>query len=475
MSDVIGRSPFDEADTPDDTPPTGEQAVTPPSAALWPRVDASSDLSSGAPRDGAPAPVATSASPIDPWISVHRTSARGSLPPAPPRSPPTASGRGAHGRPPRPWVGVALVAAVIGAIVGGGIVWAARSTTPGVTNHITIQESTTPPGAALVDDVSIPRLVRQVSPSVVSIDVSTGGFEADQGTGMIITPDGLVVTNNHVIAAAANGGVITITRTGTNATLGATLLGTDPTDDVALLKIEGVSGLPAVTFGNSNRLEVGDGVVAIGNALGLSAKTPTVTQGIVSALGRKVTAGDSLSSNTETLTNMIQTDAAINPGNSGGPLIDSNGLVVGMNTAVAGQTGAGQSAQNIGFAIPAARIEGLLGTLERSKPSVTPEKRGGYLGVEVVSVTPTYAAQQHLSVSSGAYVSALVAGQAAATAGIRVGDVITSVNGVTVSSDQALSSEMTRLTPGQTVSVVVDRDGSSFTIPVTVKAWPPRA
>jgi len=291
---------------------------------------------------------------------------------------------------------------------------------------------------------------------------------------MIITPDGLVVTNNHVIAAAANGGVITVTRTGTNATLGATLLGTDPTDDVALLKIEGVSGLPAVTFGNSNRLQVGDGVVAIGNALGLSAKTPTVTQGIVSALGRKVIAGDSLSTSTETLTNMIQTDAAINPGNSGGPLIDSNGLVVGMNTAVAGTTGEGQSAQNIGFAIPAARIESLLGTLERSKPSVTPEKHGGYLGVEVVSVTPTYAAQQHLSVRSGAYVSGLVAGQAAATAGLRVGDVITSVDGVTVSSDQTLSDEMARLTPGQTVAVVVDREGSTFSIPVTVKAWPPR-
>ncbi len=127
-------------------------------------------------------------------------------------------------------------------------------------------------------------------------------------------------------------------------------MGTNPVDDVALIRINNASNLTPVTFGNSNKLEVGDSVVAIGNALGLAAGTPTVTSGIVSALGRTVTAGTDTA--TETLNNMIQTDAAINPGNSGGPLLDSSGNVIGMNTAVAGTLSDGENSQNIGFAIP---------------------------------------------------------------------------------------------------------------------------
>jgi S1-C subfamily serine protease len=133
--------------------------------------------------------------------------------------------------------------------------------------------------------LTIPSLVQKVEPSIVSIDVKGQGTE-DQGTGMIISSKGYVITNNHVIAAAVHGGSITVTRTGSTKSLPATLIGTNPIDDVALIKINNASGLPAVTFGNSTALVVGDAVVAIGNALGLAAGTPTVTQGIVSALGR---------------------------------------------------------------------------------------------------------------------------------------------------------------------------------------------
>src|ERR1700691_5405143 len=234
-------------------------------------------------------------------------------------------------------VSLLLVAALVGGLAG----WYASSSKAGP-GGVTIDQITNPPGAGyLPGGISIPKLVNKALPSIVSIDVKGQG-EEDQGTGMIITKNGLVVTNNHVIAAAVNSGTITVTRTGSTKALPATLIGTNPIDDVALIRIDNTSGLTPVTFGNSNDLVDGDAVVAIGNALGLAAGTPTVTSGIVSALGRTVTAGSDTSS--ETLNNMIQTDAAINPGNSGGPLLDSSGDVIGMNTAVAGPLPDGTSA-----------------------------------------------------------------------------------------------------------------------------------
>ena len=206
-------------------------------------------------------------------------------------------------------VSLLLVAALVGGLAGHY-----ASTSNSGPGGVTIDAVTNKPGAGyLPGGMSIPKLINKALPSIVSIDVKGEGQE-DQGTGMVITKNGLVVTNNHVIAAAVNGGTITVTRTGSTKALPATLIGTNPIDDVALIRINNISGLTPVTFGNSNDLVVGDAVVAIGNALGLAAGTPTVTSGIVSALGRTVTAGSSTSS--ETLSNMIQTDAAINPGNS---------------------------------------------------------------------------------------------------------------------------------------------------------------
>ena len=164
------------------------------------------------------------------------------------------------------------------------------------------------------------------------------------------------------------------------------------------------SNLPTVTYGDSDNVQVGDAVVAIGNALGLSAGTPTVTQGIISAKGRTVQASDSTGTSTETLTNMIQTDAAINPGNSGGPLVDSSGMVIGMNTAVASNTDGTSQAQNIGFAIPANKITQLLPELRNKSIGSTSPSGAGYLGVEIETLTSQVRSAYNFVPTQGAVV-----------------------------------------------------------------------
>ena len=189
---------------------------------------------------------------------------------------------------------MAVVAALIGGLVGAGVTALADNSNNNSNAGLTIHESAATPGAAVLSgNVTIPQLVSKVIPAVVSIDVKSQGNE-DEGTGMIITSSGEVVTNNHVIELYVddgNSGTITVTESGQTKALPTTLIGYDQTKDVALLKIDNASNLPTVTFGNSSKAVVGDAVVAIGNALGLAAGTPTVTQGIVSALGRSVTAG----------------------------------------------------------------------------------------------------------------------------------------------------------------------------------------
>jgi putative serine protease PepD len=269
---------------------------------------------------------------------------------------------------------------------------------------------------------------------------------------MIITSSGEVVTNNHVIELYSEGGgtgTITVTEYGQTKALPSTLIGYDQTKDVALLKINNASNLPTVTFGDSSKAVVGDSVVAIGNALGLSAGTPTVTQGIVSALGRTVTAGG-IGTQTETLQNMIQTDAAINSGNSGGPLIDTAGQVIAMNTAVAGTSSDGSSSQNIGFAIPVAQIESLLPQLQKGGQS---GNGGGYLGVDITTLTPALRQQYGFTPTSGAVVLSVVAGSPAAKAGLVQGDVIVDINGTAITSSEDLQKAIQNAKPGQSVSI----------------------
>jgi putative serine protease PepD len=347
---------------------------------------------------------------------------------------------------------VALVAALIGGLVGAGVTALADNNNGGDGSGVTIHESNAVPGAAVLSgNVTIPELVSKVIPAVVSIDVKSNNSE-DQGTGMIVTSNGEVITNNHVIelyTQGGNTGSITVTQYGQTKAEPATLIGYDATKDVALLKINNISNLPTVTFGNSGKAEVGDAVVAIGNALGLAAGTPTVTQGIVSALGRSVTAGGQ-GTQTETLQNLIQTDAAINPGNSGGPLIDTSAQVIGMNTAVAGTSSDGTSSQNIGFAIPIASVESLLPELQKGGQS---GNGGGYLGVDITTLTPSLRQQYGLTPTQGAVILSVVSGSPAAKAGLVQGDVIVNINGTAITSAEDLQKVIQNSKPGQSVTI----------------------
>jgi putative serine protease PepD len=343
---------------------------------------------------------------------------------------------------------LALVCALIGGLIGGFMARGSAS------SNVTIERSSSTPGAAVLPNgVAIPALVKEVEPSIVSIDVKVSGSE-DQGTGMIISSSGMVITNNHVIALAASGGTITVTRSGTTTAQSAALVGRDPANDVALLQIRGASGLVPVTIGDSDKVVVGDAAVAIGNALGLAAGTPTVTSGIISALGRTVTASSETGGSNETLTNMIQTDAAINPGNSGGPLLDSAGDVIGMNTAVAaGSTGS--SAQNIGFAIPSSHIEALLPELEKGGTAST--SSGGYMGVDITTVTPELRTQYGLVPQSGAVILNVVSGSPADDAGLESGDVIIKMGSTPISTADEVVAYTKAHKPGDDITVTYQR------------------
>ncbi len=286
---------------------------------------------------------------------------------------PAGTGTGGRRRPSkrrsRRVAALVAVAALAGGGAGGGIAAAlGGSGSPEAVVHVA-------PSADLTSATQngVASIVSKVEPAIVSVTSQVvvdqpgpyglGSYQLSetlQGTGMIVTSSGEVITNNHVISGARS---ISVTMANSSKTYAAKLVGANPADDVALLQIEGVSGLPTVTFGNSAHVAVGDSVVAIGNALGLGS-SPTVTTGIISAEDRTITAANDSSGATETLTGMLQTDAAINPGNSGGPLLDSAGDVIGMNTAGAGSTSSGTSSQNIGFSIPSKEILSLLPSLQ---------------------------------------------------------------------------------------------------------------
>ncbi len=447
--------PSAEARTPESTwaPPESPTAPPEPPAASY-----------APPAASYPPPAASYPPPPPPtWTSPggYDTGEPTPVPPttAPFAYPPTIDARSSHGggstRTPgrvRTWLPVAVVAAVIGGGIGAGVTALAGNNNGNGGSAVTIHESNATPGAAVLSgNVTIPQLVQKVIPAVVSIDVKSNGAE-DEGTGMIITSDGDVVTNNHVIelfVQNGNQGTITVTEYGQTKALPSTLVGYDQTRDVALLKINNASNLPTVTFGDSSKTVVGDAVVAIGNALGLAAGTPTVTQGIVSALGRSVTAGGE-GTQTETLTNMVQTDAAINPGNSGGPLIDTSGQVIAMNTAVAGTSSDGTSSQNIGFAIPTAQVEALLPQLEKGGQT---GNGGGYLGVDITTLTPSLRQQYGFTPTSGAVILSVTSGSPADKAGLVQGDVIVDINGTAITSSEGLQKVIQDAHAGQSVSI----------------------
>jgi putative serine protease PepD len=251
---------------------------------------------------------------------------------------------------------VAILVSLLSVAIAGFA--AARSLAPVAT---TTTYRYVPNTSQISKPTDVQAILARVEPGVVLVQVQTGSGRLGQGeslgTGMLLSADGLVLTNDHVVAGGAS---VQVTLAGQAQAHVATVVGEDATHDLAILKIAGVSGLPTVQLGNSSSLQVGDGVIAIGNALGLGG-SPTVTEGIVSALNRTVPGGRT----STTLSGLIQTDAAINPGNSGGPLVNSSGQVVGINTEVSTQ------GQNIGFAIAIDQVKPLLPLLEKggSQPS----------------------------------------------------------------------------------------------------------
>jgi S1-C subfamily serine protease len=345
---------------------------------------------------------------------------------------------------------VALVAALVGAAVGGGV-GAAVDSASGGRGRTVINQVVAPNSSVLVHPATIREVLAKVQPGVVSVRTNLGA-----GTGMILTPDGQVVTNYHVIQGASS---IHVTLFGETEQRTATVLGSDHGNDVALLKIAAASDLPTVTLGDSSTLQVGDDLVAIGNALNLPGG-PTVTTGIVSAKDRTL--------DDPTLPeNLIQTDAAINPGNSGGPLVNSDGEVVGMNTLVIQQANADEAAQNLGFAIAVNTIKPLLPQLAKGV-TTTP----AYLGVGVTTLTPQLAQQYDVAATHGAMVSQVQADGPAGQAGLQQYDVITTFDGKDVSTDSDLISLISAHRPGDTVKVVFVRGQDTHTVEVTLGSRP---
>jgi putative serine protease PepD len=301
----------------------------------------------------------------------------------------------------------------------------------------------------------------RVLPSVVTISASAGSRGAGTGSGELIASGGYILTNNHVIAVAANGGKVSVLYSD-GATSAATIVGRDPLTDVAVIKAaDGGAGLPVIATTSSAALVVGQPVVALGAPLGLSS---TVTSGIVSALDRYVPVpGDN--GQTAHLVGAIQTDAAINPGNSGGALVDCAGRMVGMNTAIAtvpnAQGVSGGGSVGLGFAIPIDLAMPLADQIIKNGRVVHPTT-----GMQVQALPPSAAEQG--GVTGGLYVQAVTPGGPAASAGLRAGDVITRVDGhPAVSSEQITVATIGRQ-PGDTIRVTYERGGRSTEATITL-------
>jgi putative serine protease PepD len=385
---------------------------------------------------------------IEPPPSVEPTV----WPPAPPSTPPVADPAPATGGPPKRHSTLvsAAVGAVVGALVASGVTVALDDNPTRVTSGAVATPVTTAEGA-----LDIQAILAKVQPSVVAIETSQttsrGVFEG-AGSGIVLTKDGLILTNAHVIGSL--GEITVVLPDGTKHT--AALVGASPDDDLAVIKIDGVSDLVPAELGSSDALRVGDEVIAIGNALNLGGE-PTVTRGIVSATDRDLDAQG------VQLQGLIQTDAAINPGNSGGPLVNAAGQVVGMNTAIVAD------AQNLGFSIAIDRAKPIIQDLEAGKGTVTPDQ--AFLGVSSTDVSGlTDAVRQRFKIDrdTGAFVTEVVPGSAADKGGIKVGDVIIEIDGTKVTTSSDVRDAVVGHKPDDKVSLHIQRDGADQTLEVTL-------
>jgi S1-C subfamily serine protease len=408
--------------------------------------------------------------------------------------------------------GAALAIGLIAAIgVGVGLHDESSSSAP--TAALMAQPLNTPAQPSATPDVNA--IASQVTPAIVNITttLSSGGEAA--GTGQVISSNGLVLTNNHVIADATS---IQVDIGGTGNTHSATVLGYDVTDDVAAIQIQGVSGLTTINRGDSSSLSVGDNIVAIGNALGKGG-APSVATGTVTALNQTITASDEGGGNAETLNGLIQVDAGIQPGDSGGPLVNTNGQVVGMDTAAStgtGQFGFDSQASNAGYAIPIERAVSIAENIASGSggTNIHLGTGKGLLGVEVSDGQNTNGTGNSTGGSgdltdpfggnsngfgsggfgssggfsdpfgnsngsssqsgNGAFVQNVQSGSAADQAGIQQGDVITAVDGHSVTSASGLSDAMSQYNPRDHVRIDwTDTNGNTHNATVELGSGPP--
>lgn len=361
----------------------------------------------------------------------------------------------------RNWVLILIVGIIIGSIVGGifgtYLVFKAPSVFPWATAsrqvvQISTGNYTTLPFEPSAIEGSVESVVEKVSPAVVRItstqEVLDPFFlqiipQEGLGSGVIISSDGLIITNNHVIE---NANKIEVTLS-SGETYKGRIIGTDPVSDIAILKID-VQNLPFATFGDSSRLNVGQFVVAIGNPYGLD---HTVTVGVISALERNIDLEDS------TMYGVIQTDAAINPGNSGGPLVDLSGNVVGLNTMIY------SGAQGLGFAVSSNTCVRVFDSISKTGKMEWP-----YMGVQLTTMTEDLATQRNIPYISGVLVERVVAGSPASRAGIRVNDVITSINGKGVKTADELVKEIRSYEVGDRVTLGIVRNNENINVDVVL-------
>ena len=376
------------------------------------------------------------------------------------------------------WALAGIVVLALG--FGGGWLGAAAKNDNGAAN-ITQQKTVLTSQAAVVSQIA-----KDVGPSVVSVNVTSqsgtanpltslfggGGSQTEQsaGTGIILTGDGLVMTNRHVVPSGTTSVSITLSD-GTVYDNVKVLGRTSDSDslDVAFLRIQDTKGksLKPAKIGDSSKVKVGDSVVAIGNALGQFQNT--VTSGIISGYGRSLQASASDGSSTENLDDLFQTDAAINEGNSGGPLVNLDGQVIGMNTALASDS------QSIGFAIPINDLSGLIDSVKSTGKLQRP-----YLGVVYVPITNDIKQQYSLSVSDGAYIptadqagqATIISGGPADKAGLLPGDIITKVDGNDINQTTSLVSLLDKHKVGDTVNLTIVRGGKTLTKAATLQAAP---
>jgi S1-C subfamily serine protease len=371
-------------------------------------------------------------------------------------APPRSAGRG--GRP----LLVGLVAGLVGALVGGGLIAALLST-----DRLGEEGPLTAPSITVDGDGSsiVPAVAEAVTPSVVRIDVPTGesgaggplgGGGSALGSGVIYRSDGYILTNNHVVGEAE----LVRVRLASGDVLDAEVVGTDPLNDLAVVRVDR-DGLPAINVRDVDQgLVVGETVVAIGSPFGLDA---SVTTGIISGLNRDLQVPDE-----EGLVNsipaVIQTDAAINPGNSGGALVDDEGRLIGINTAILSRTGGNQG---VGFAVPG----------EQAVASADQIIEQGFvrhplLGISGIDVSPEVADQFGLEASRGAVVEAVQDGTGAEASGVRSGDIITEVDGEPLATMAQLVAEVRRRAPGDEVDLTIVRDGEELELSVTLSERP---